>query len=228
MVNGDDPDRLEQFAWRLDDESTGASAEGTGLDLHRRPQQGWFAAADPSGTRRLYLSKVEETVYADGERWELGANQYNEVIHPQGYRFLDEFVVDPNPTWRWTLGDVGVERSLAFRDGALIVTYRALDASVALELRPLLAGRPIDEVQVDNPQLNRASQVAGETATIELYPGAGKISLTVPGAQFLPDECWYYRFHYTETDQWEDLYNPGMWMAPLRGGATLELSFQLS
>jgi len=40
--------------------------------------------------RFVLLSKLEETLVVNGERFELSANQYPGVVHPQGYQYLSD------------------------------------------------------------------------------------------------------------------------------------------
>src|SRR5437867_2735329 len=55
------------------------------------------AAAKPPTGRMVLLSKLEETVVINGERFELAANQYPGTVHPQGYQYLIGFRMDPYP-----------------------------------------------------------------------------------------------------------------------------------
>jgi glycogen debranching enzyme len=45
--------------------------------------------------RYVLLSKLEETLVVHGERFELSANQYVGALHPQGYRYLTRFRLEP-------------------------------------------------------------------------------------------------------------------------------------
>ena len=62
------------------------------------------AATRPPLGRIAMLSKFEETLIIDGERFELSANQYPGAIHPNGFEFITGFRLDPFPIWtflRW-------------------------------------------------------------------------------------------------------------------------------
>src|SRR5579862_2154673 len=55
------------------------------------------AATKPPVGRVVLLSKLEETLVVGGQRFELGANQYGNVMHPRGFEYLDSFRLDPFP-----------------------------------------------------------------------------------------------------------------------------------
>src|SRR6478736_9483620 len=50
------------------------------------------AATKPPTERMVLLSKLDETLIVNNERFELGTNRYDgDHIHPQGYQFLSSF-----------------------------------------------------------------------------------------------------------------------------------------
>ena len=59
------------------------------------PQGQLTAATKPPVGRVVMLSKLEEVLIIDGRRYELSANQYPGVIHPQGFRLQTGFRLDP-------------------------------------------------------------------------------------------------------------------------------------
>ena len=74
----------------------GGYASSTILGLNTRRYHGLLVAAtQPPVGRVVVLSKVEETVVVPGGRFELSANRYGGVIHPEGYRYLVQFRLEP-------------------------------------------------------------------------------------------------------------------------------------
>ena len=47
------------------------------------------AATVPPAERMALVSKLDETIIIDDERFELGTNNYGDVIHPKGYQYLN-------------------------------------------------------------------------------------------------------------------------------------------
>ena len=88
----------------LETNGLGGFALSTVTGIHTRRYHALLTAAAPSG-RFCLLSKVEETLIVDGQRYELAANQYQGAVHPQGYQYLVLFTDQPYPTWRYQIGD---------------------------------------------------------------------------------------------------------------------------
>lgn len=223
----DSLDRLLQREW-LETDGLGNWASSTASGVHTRRFHGWLAAEERVGSgHRLLLSKIEETVFVAGERYELGANCYPDTIHPQGYRYLVEFRVDPWPLWRYELGALVLERELLMLHGAAttLVVYRAVSAPcpVALELRPLVAGRGVWSTETENPQFSRRYRSFGEQLEMAPYAAESRLVLTYPQGRFSGDGFWFYNFLYSHdlaegVDGREDLFNPGMILCTLQPG----------
>src|SRR5271156_260316 len=76
----------------LETNGLGGFASSTIVGLNTRRYHGLLTASTTPPTGRiLLLSKLEETVVVDGQRYELAANQYPGTIHPLGYQYLKEF-----------------------------------------------------------------------------------------------------------------------------------------
>jgi hypothetical protein len=56
--------------------------------------------ARPPLGRHTLLSKLDETLLVDGERWDLSSNYYpGGVVYPEGWRHVQAFTPYPVPTW---------------------------------------------------------------------------------------------------------------------------------
>ena len=74
----------------------GGFASSTIVGLNTRRYHGLLTAATkPPVGRVLLLSKLEETLVVNGQRFELSANQYPGAVHPAGFEHLREFRLDP-------------------------------------------------------------------------------------------------------------------------------------
>ena len=137
----------------LETNGLGGFASSTLIGLNTRRYHGLLTKASdpaPSPTGRvLLLSKLEETVVVDGQRYELAANQYPGAIYPQGYQYLNEFRLDPFPVFTYHVAGLEIEKRIFMVQGenTTVVEYevRAIDGSTkpkcVLELRPLIAFR---------------------------------------------------------------------------------------
>jgi predicted glycogen debranching enzyme len=99
----------------LETNGIGGFASSTIAGINTRRYHGLLVAATtPPAGRMVLLSKLEKTVVIDGRRYELSANCYPGVVHPQGYRHLKEFRLDPFPVFTYD------ERVSAPRVGAAL------------------------------------------------------------------------------------------------------------
>src|SRR5947207_1222880 len=140
-----EPMDLEQgsrLEW-LETNGIGGYASSTVIGLNTRRYHGLLVAAtQPPVGRMVLLSKVEETLVVGDRRFELGANRYPGVVHPQGFRYLREFRHDPWPVWIYEAGGVTLEKRLYMVEGenTTVVEYSwsggAGASACQLELRP--------------------------------------------------------------------------------------------
>ena len=80
----------------LETNGLGGFASSTIIGLNTRRYHGLLVAATkPPVGRLVLLSKLEETLFIDERRFDLSANRYPGVVHPQGFRYLKEFRLDP-------------------------------------------------------------------------------------------------------------------------------------
>ncbi len=99
---------LSSREW-LETNGLGGFASSTIAGLHTRRYHGLLVAAlQPPVARSVLLSKLDETLVIDGRRHELSANQYPGAVHPQGFRYLTGFRLDPFPVFTYDVEGVVV------------------------------------------------------------------------------------------------------------------------
>src|SRR6266851_5469521 len=140
-----DLDAASRREW-LESNGLGGFASSTIAGLNTRRYHGLLVAATkPPLGRMVLLSKLEETLVIDGRRFELSANRYPGVVHPQGYLFLKQFRQDPFPVLVYEVEGLQLEKSIFMIQGenATVIQYELHGHSSAciLELRPLIAFR---------------------------------------------------------------------------------------
>jgi len=217
-------DSLELLCGRewIETDGLGSYGSSTLAGIHTRRRHAWLAAAGRDGQTRVLLAKFEEAAFVDGQRHDLGANQYPDIVHPEGYRYLSGFRLDPWPIWTYRLGPAVLERHLALLHGSqtLVIAYRLLEApsAVSLELRPLVAGRGIDQTRGENSLFDRGVRSRGEQLELVPYERTSRLVLTWPGCSFMSDGFWYYQFQYRLDGAREDLFSPGLLLYTLHTG----------
>src|ERR1700756_2520799 len=84
----------------LETNGLGGFACGTVAGAKTRRYHGLLTAAlNPPGGRMLLFSKNKETFVLNDQRFDLSTNEYEGVIHPRGYSYLESFCLNPFPTF---------------------------------------------------------------------------------------------------------------------------------
>ena len=166
--------------------------------------------------RNLLLSKIEETVTASQGTFELSCNLFDGAVHPNGFHLLEEFRLDPGPTWVWNVGGVRIEKSLrlVLGENTVAIEYRLLEGTAAaIELRPLIAFRDYHSTTHANGALNPEVLDREGIATIQPYSELPLLYFFHTAASLRRTGDWYYRFQYPREkerglDFEEDLFQP--------------------
>ena len=96
----------------LETNGLGGFASSTIVGLNTRRYHGLLVAAlKPPVGRFVLLSKLEETLIIDGQAFELSANRYPGVVHPQGFRYLKQFRLDPFPVFTYEIEGIEIEKA---------------------------------------------------------------------------------------------------------------------
>ncbi len=145
-----DLDAALQREW-LETNGLGGFASSTIVGLNTRRYHGLLVAATkPPVGRLVLLSKVEETLFIDGQGFELSANRYPGVVHPQGFRYLKQFRLDPFPVFTYEIEGIEIEKTVFMIHGenSTAVHYELQKnnhpespKNLRLEIRPLIERR---------------------------------------------------------------------------------------
>jgi predicted glycogen debranching enzyme len=203
----------------LETNGIGGFASSTIIGLHTRRYHGLLTAAtNPPVGRLLLLSKLEETLVVDGQRFELSANQYPGVIHPQGYQYLTRFRLDPFPISTYDVGGIEIEKAVFMIHGenSTVVVYTvkvSSKASVMLEVRPLIAFRDYHSTTHENASLDATLHSEPGGIAVTPYPGLPTLHLAHNADVLVPERDWYRSFEYAVErerglDWVEDLFHP--------------------
>lgn len=204
----------------LETNGIGGFASSTLAGLNTRRYHGLLTAATkPPVGRLLLLSKLEETLVIGDQRFELAANQYPGVVHPQGYRYLKRFRLDPFPVFSYEVQGVEIEKSIFMIYGenstAIYYQIRSADspAQVSLEIRPLVAFRDYHGTTHENSSISRSVQIEAGRVTFAAYQGLPALHFAHDADDVVGNGDWYRDFEYQiererGLDFKEDLFNP--------------------
>ena len=208
----------------LETNGIGGYASGTVSGANTRRYHGLLVAATkPPLGRVVMLSKLEETVAIDGKRFELSANQYPGVVHPQGFIFLKSFRLDPFPIWTFEIDGLVIEKKLfmPYGSNSTVVTWsikgrkQSTKRDIRLELRPLVAFRDYHHLQHERGDFDTSFLVEDGRVSTRPMPDLPRLYLNSNAISVERTGDWYRNFEYAIErergfDFHEDLFQPCM------------------
>lgn len=159
----------------LETNGIGGFASGTisGAGMRRYHSLLTAATKPPLGRIRA-VSKLEEKLIIDGTSFELSTNQYPGTVHPEGFKYISEFRLDPFPIWRYEVDGVVVEKKvfMVHDTNTTVCRWSAISNSNArnlrLEVRPLLSF--IDYHQLRHEDSNMATGFEEQSGSVSVKP----------------------------------------------------------
>lgn len=131
----------------------GGYSSSTLIGLNTRRYHGLLVAAFSPEDRRVLLSKVDEELVVENTNYKLSTNQYWDTIEPEGYKYLNEFRLNPNPTFAYDLPGLHLEKSVFLPHGtnAVVIKYVAEGVGLAAFHANLLMTSRNHHAVVRNP-----------------------------------------------------------------------------
>ena len=206
----------------LETNGIGGYAFGSIAGAHTRRYHALLTAATrPPLGRITMLSKFEETLVIDGERFELSTNQYPGAIHPSGFECITGFRLDPIPIWTFLAGGIELEKKVFMPHGenSVVVRYGLTSKpgrrgpKVSIELRPLLSFVDYHHMPHQNDLFDTAYRVGDGVVSVkpyaempELYFHHNAVSIEGSGHWYQNLECPIEKER--GFDYQEDLFQP--------------------
>jgi predicted glycogen debranching enzyme len=223
-----DLDRALGREW-LETNGIGGFASSTIVGINTRRYHGLLIAATrPPVGRLVMLSKLEEVLTIAGQSYELAANQYPGVVHPNGHTRLKRFRLDPFPIFTYDLGAFELDKAIFMLHGSntTVVRYRLRSTDTertvdqggppetgVLEVRPLFAYRDYHALGRENGNVRSAFETAEGLVSIAPYEGLPALHLAHTARSFEGEAYWYRNFEYMVEQErgfefHEDLFSP--------------------
>ena len=213
-------DEAIQKEWLITN-SLGGYASSTVLGVNTRKYHGLLVAAlHPPGNRTVCLAKLDEEAWIGNNVYQLGANEFHDVIFPQGYKFLKEFSVAPFPRYIYTTQDIEATKTIFMPSGknAVVAVYKILNRSgsdVKFRIYPLLTCRHFHLV-VDKTRspLSFSQMQSGREVEVAFNSPKATVASQATAGEFIEKTNWIERLYYREEDRrgessTDDCYQPG-------------------
>ena len=229
--------RFESSSTRewLETNGIGGYASSSVAGANTRRYHGLLVAATrPPLGRVVLLSKFEETLIVDGERFEISSNQYPGAVSPKGYEYLVDFCLDPFPRWIFNVEGIEIEKAtfMVHGENTTVCQWKItnpseiLDLRSEIELKPLLAFR--DHHHLRHVDVNFEREFVAEAASVSITPYAEMPTLHFAhNAEKIEKQgFWYRNLEYAIErergfDHHEDLFQPFSLTFDLSSGAVV-------
>lgn len=117
--------RAIQMEWIVAN-GLGGYASSTVLGINTQKYHGLLVAAfNPPVDRRVLLTKLDEEVRIENEMYPTGANEFKYGIQPTGYVFLSSFLLNPFPTYRYSIQDFQLQKTIFMPYGKNARAYKS-------------------------------------------------------------------------------------------------------
>jgi len=219
-----------QHEW-LETNGLGGWAGSSIIGCNTRRYNGLLVAATvPPAERMNLVSKLDETIILNNQRFELSTNSYGDVVSPQGYQYLSSFTKHLFPEWTYEVNGIRLSKTIAMVHGenTTLIVYKVEKAelSFVLELLPLISARGYHLLQHAYNNIFWDVEFGNGIFKNQPFYGAPNIYISVPGATYKHDPRWFYRFNYAVEryrglDFEEDLFNHGVFTIELKEGDSL-------
>ncbi|NBC28155.1 MAG: glycogen debranching protein [Bacteroidetes bacterium] len=213
----------------------GSYASSTVHGCNTRRYHGLLVASfNPPTDRKVLVSKLDETVHTGDEHFELGTNNYSDVIHPNGYQYFESFERDPFPKTIWGNNQFSLSKTvfMVYGRNTTVIGYKNEGRKdILLELNPMLNYRDYHGLLQENPQTDFYTEP--EEGYIKIHPEYGSVPVYIThDGEFVPETTWfkdlfYEKEAYRGLDASEDLCSIGTIRIQLKAGQTTYVSLSL-
>ncbi len=176
----------------------GGYASSTVLGINTRKYHGLLIAAfNPPVNRWVMLTKLDEEIKINNKTYSLGANEFRDVIYPEGHRLLSNFSLNPLPTYNYALEGVSLQKTIFMPIGmnATIVIYEVLnplEREILIKITPLINARHIYHVTNKDRLAERFAQkrLNGGVVITSSDQQSSLILSSGNNGSFEYDSCW--------------------------------------
>ncbi len=200
----------------------GGYASSTVSGINTRKYHGLLVAAlHPPGDRTVCLSKLDEDILVGSDVFQLGSNEFQDVVFPQGYRYIKQLSIAPFPMYIYDSGIVEVKKTVFMpkEKNVVSVIYGILNkgnVNAKFKVYPLLTCRYFHSV-IDrwNSPLEFTQQSSSKELKVSFNrPTRAEVICSATAGEFKEKINWIERLYYREEasrgeSNSEDCFQPG-------------------
>ncbi|MFQ6063918.1 MAG: amylo-alpha-1,6-glucosidase [Candidatus Bathyarchaeia archaeon] len=146
-----DLDKAIQNEWIVTN-GLGGYASSTILGINTRKYHGLLVAAfNPPTDRRVLLTKLDEEIQIENKTYHIQSNEFRNKVHPEGYRFLSSFALEPFPAYGYSVHGFQLQKIVFMprAKNATIILYRVFNlgnSEASIQISPLVNSRHFHSV----------------------------------------------------------------------------------
>ena len=200
----------------------GGYSSSTVLGINTRKYHGLLVAAlNPPINRWILLTKLDEELKIGTQTFGLGANEFHDVMNPEGYRYLSSFVLGPFPTSTYEVEGVMLQKTvfMPYMKNATAVIYEVsnpLEEKLSIHVSPLVNSRHIYNMTDKNAvQWSFFQKRLGDDVLLETSDSISSLILAPSQDSSFVEESWWVEKLFFRSDaarmerSIEDQFRPG-------------------
>ena len=200
----------------------GGYSSSTVLGINTRKYHGLLVAAlNPPINRWILLTKLDEELKIGTQTFGLGANEFHDVMYPEGYRYLSSFVLGPFPTSTYEVEGVMLQKTvfMPYMKNATAVIYEVsnpLEEKLSIHVSPLVNSRHIYNMTDKNAvQWSFFQKRLGDDVLLETSDSISSLILAPSQDSSFVEESWWVEKLFFRSDaarmerSIEDQFRPG-------------------
>ena len=200
----------------------GGYSSSTVLGINTRKYHGLLVAAlNPPINRWILLTKLDEELKIGTQTFGLGANEFHDVMYPEGYRYLSSFVLGPFPTSTYEVEGVRLQKTvfMPYMKNATAVIYEVsnpLEEKLSIHVSPLVNSRHIYNMTDKNAvQWSFFQKRLGDDVLLETSDSISSLILAPSQDSSFVEESWWVEKLFFRSDaarmerSIEDQFRPG-------------------
>ena len=182
----------------------------------------------------LILSQLQEEIILDKKSYPLFNAEYENHPEFKGLEFLEEFELNPFPTYQFKIDSYIIQKSIFLSRDANRLTVRYLVSGstgrkIRLVIRPILGFRTLNETVNPENFENTEAFLQNNFLRFLPFPEAPEVVMQFTDGEFFNSPTWFHNFFYRmdrePPNKCEDLFNPGFLDVKIDSDKPLYLSF---
>ncbi len=227
----DDLAHIKELEW-IETNGLGGWSGSTICGLNTRKYHGVLVPSlDPPVDRRVYLSRLDETILSDNVEYPFSTREYPGAVWPEGYKYLRTFEKGFFPSFIYEIlinnEPVRIKKTVAMlhNKNTVLICYEILSDTphITLKLEPFVAARDYHSLTTANTSINGEVLKKKDSVFIQPYEGYPPLKIIVDSGTYHHEPGWYYQFEYEKEKERglefrEDLFRYGYFTLDMKPG----------